>query len=81
MEKKIVPIQTNQIQVEFPSDTTPEQLSSLMESCENGTCGCDVDMKAEFESIEVADDKPQILFTVSPDKQENIIRRMEKCNC
>jgi hypothetical protein len=81
MEKKVIPVQQNKIEVEFLGNITSEDVKKMMSSCEDGSCGCKLDMKKDFESVELDGTKPLLRFKVAPEKQAFIIKEMEKCNC
>ncbi len=81
MDKKITAISESEIEITFGPEVKRSDVLKLMESCSDGSCGCSLDMKKDFESFELHSEKPLLRFTVVPEKQSHILKEMENCNC
>lgn len=81
MEKQINTISKHLIEVEFPDTTTSQDIRELLDSCKNGSCGCEIDPEKAFESFQLSETSPHILFTVKPEERDSIIKRLESCTC
>ncbi len=62
VDKKISAPSDHQIEVEFLGGMTPDDVQGLMESCEEGSCGCDMDLQNDFQDVRLSEEKAQVLF-------------------